>query len=573
MAQSGFTPIILFNSTTAGNTPTTGNLAVGELAINAADGKLYYNTGSAIKVLAGAGGAGIAGGSNTQVQYNSSGSLAGSANLTFDGTNLGLAGGTANGVAYLNGSKVLTTGSALTFDGSAFSNVQSGGTAALAFNSLSFTRNGANYVYATQNSMNYGGTQHIFLDNTLATEYMRLTSTGLGIGTSSPAVKLDVAGAIRSIVSGGTPVVYLNNGSTQHSIQNESNAFTFYNSGVKQMTLDTSGNLGLGVTPSAFTAGKALEVAYAGNAMWGTGAGDFSMLANVKYNGALQYANTGVGANRFNVAGGAYYWYTAPSGTAGNAISFTQAMTLDASGRLIIGNTSPSVGYQLTLGNTSNTASDISGIVLQEPGAASQLSYFKTTSQASSDTRTIIGNNTAARALAFETGGTERARIDSSGNLLIGTTSSTTAPASGVQLNNGSSIGTVAVGHANGTATGNYYASFAYNSSIIGSITQSGTTAVLYNLTSDQRLKTNISDAESASSLIDAIQVRQYDWKSDGSHQRYGFVAQELVNVAPEAVHQPTDPEEMMAVDYSKLVPMLVKEIQSLRARLKAANI
>jgi len=46
-----------------------------------------------------------------------------------------------------------------------------------------------------------------------------------------------------------------------------------------------------------------------------------------------------------------------------------------------------------------------------------------------------------------------------------------------------------------------------------------------------------------------------------------------LVNVAPEAVHQPADPEEMMAVDYSKLVPMLVKEIQDLRARLKAANI
>jgi hypothetical protein len=47
-------------------------------------------------------------------------------------------------------------------------------------------------------------------------------------------------------------------------------------------------------------------------------------------------------------------------------------------------------------------------------------------------------------------------------------------------------------------------------------------------------------------------------------------VAQELVTVAPEAVHQPADPEEMMAVDYSKLVPMLVKEIQSLRKRLTA---
>ena len=91
MAQSGYTPIVLFHSTTTGNVPTTSNLAVGELAINNTDGKLFYNTGSAIAVLAGAGGAGIAGGSNTQVQYNSSGSLAGSANMTFSGTTLTLA--------------------------------------------------------------------------------------------------------------------------------------------------------------------------------------------------------------------------------------------------------------------------------------------------------------------------------------------------------------------------------------------------------------------------------------------------------------------------------------------------
>ena len=47
------------------------------------------------------------------------------------------------------------------------------------------------------------------------------------------------------------------------------------------------------------------------------------------------------------------------------------------------------------------------------------------------------------------------------------------------------------------------------------------------------------------------------------------MVAQELQAVAPEAVQAPEDPDEMMAVDYSKLVPMLVKEIQSLRARVQ----
>ena len=52
MAQSGYTPIILFNSTTASNQPTTSNLAVGELAINIPDGKLYFNKSGTITVLA-----------------------------------------------------------------------------------------------------------------------------------------------------------------------------------------------------------------------------------------------------------------------------------------------------------------------------------------------------------------------------------------------------------------------------------------------------------------------------------------------------------------------------------------
>jgi len=104
------------------------------------------------------------------------------------------------------------------------------------------------------------------------------------------------------------------------------------------------------------------------------------------------------------------------------------------------------------------------------------------------------------------------------------------------------------------------------------SVTASATT---YNTSSDQRLKENIVDAPSASDDIDAIQVRSFDWKADGSHQKYGMVAQELVTVAPSAVSQPEDPEEMMGVDYSKLVPMLIKEVQQLRARvaqLEGAN-
>ena len=101
----------------------------------------------------------------------------------------------------------------------------------------------------------------------------------------------------------------------------------------------------------------------------------------------------------------------------------------------------------------------------------------------------------------------------------------------------------------------------------VGSIQTSGTSTI-YNTSSDQRLKENIADADDAGSKVDAIQVRQFDWKADGSHQDYGMVAQELQAVAPEAVSGDADSEDMMGVDYSKLVPMLIKEIQSLRNRV-----
>ena len=81
-------------------------------------------------------------------------------------------------------------------------------------------------------------------------------------------------------------------------------------------------------------------------------------------------------------------------------------------------------------------------------------------------------------------------------------------------------------------------------------------------------LKKNIKDADDAGNKIDAIKVRKFDWEKTGEHQEYGFVAQELEPVFAHAVHTGQDDFKTKGVDYASLVPLLVKELQSLRSRV-----
>jgi hypothetical protein len=164
------------------------------------------------------------------------------------------------------------------------------------------------------------------------------------------------------------------------------------------------------------------------------------------------------------------------------------------------------------------------------------------------------------------TNSSEAFRVDSSGNLLMGTTASRTGNNS-ISLEASNSLM-----YFRATGTGSIQQAIFVRDTTgtpvsVGSIATTGT-ATAYNVSSDVRLKENIQDADDAGSKVDAIQVRKFDWKVNGSHQDYGMIAQELQSVAPEAVTEGDTEEDMMGVDYSKLVPMLVKEIQSLRARV-----
>jgi ribosomal protein L21 len=107
------------------------------------------------------------------------------------------------------------------------------------------------------------------------------------------------------------------------------------------ITVNNSGNLGLGVTPSVWDSGfSIIQTGSNGSAFGGRSAANTAyMLSNtVRSGSAWKYINTAAAA-QFQVENGAFYWFNAASGTAGNAISFTQAMTLDASGNLVVGDT------------------------------------------------------------------------------------------------------------------------------------------------------------------------------------------------------------------------------------------
>jgi hypothetical protein len=102
------------------------------------------------------------------------------------------------------------------------------------------------------------------------------------------------------------------------------------------VTLTSAGNLGVGVTPSAWGSGRGFEVGAAGNGLW-AGSGYLNLMQNTAFtSGAYRYVATGTAA-RFEAEGNVFKWFNAPSGTAGDAISFTQATTLDSTGGLRVG--------------------------------------------------------------------------------------------------------------------------------------------------------------------------------------------------------------------------------------------
>jgi hypothetical protein len=199
---------------------------------------------------------------------------------------------------------------------------------------------------------------------------------------------------------------------------------TVYAGGSERARFDTAGNFGLGVTPSSWgttgTVLKALEIAGAGVSIAGVSGRAFQMdiQSNAYYNAGWKFASAANYAAQYEQYNGNHAWFTsnAQSTTAGSAITFSQTMGLDSSGKLHLGQTTgfgalnvqglPTTGYSLVSTNDATLN-------------YSQIYFANSTSGGYTYLR---GDGRSTGYLAFGTNDAERMRIDSSGRLMLGLT-------------------------------------------------------------------------------------------------------------------------------------------------------
>ena len=242
-----------------------------------------------------------------------------------------------------------------------------------------FTIIGCNYYNDGQDKSLNGGAVSRYLQNGGAHTWQRVASStannpisftdsmvldasgNLGVGTASASGKLHVEhpSTVNTVLKNSGSGVDIRSyaGTSIGTFGTYSNhSLSIFTNDTIRATFDTSGNLGLGVTPSAWVGGRAFDIGSSGS-LFGDGLSyDWRVgISTGAYRSgsptSWYYKTTGQSAGAYQIwssssSGVTHAWYSAASGTAGNAISFTQAMTLDASGRLLLG-TASNVGTEV----------------------------------------------------------------------------------------------------------------------------------------------------------------------------------------------------------------------------------
>ena len=478
------------------------------------------------------------------------------------------------------------------------------------------------------------GGEYLRFSTNNGAERMRLDSSGnLGIGTSSPKLNtnagtfltvsnttsdqagwLELQGAPASTGSGSGFISFNNSnkagadkriaqisGFRGSAADSGAIGFATWNAGVgaEVMRLDAPGNLGLGVNPSAWGVGAgflAFQLPAGNINSFGT---TFLITAQNAFSnsgGSRIYVNDGF-ASEYIQTSGEHRWRTAPSGTAGDAISFTQAMTLDASGNLMVGTTSPAGGASKFNVYGSQNYDSVNATIANWYSGGTAIGYIGQGNYAVSGASATGISFASQSSMSFATGGqTERARIDSSGNFAVNDTnpsaynaqllsvSTSASKFAGVFYGNAASNdGQAALQVAKSSSTNTsaqvlveFYIN-AFNTAS-GRIVANGASAAAFAAFSDARLKENIVDLPPQLENICSLRPVEFDYKDGAGHQ-IGFIAQEVKEIYPDVIAE-SDGGMLTLTGWSKTEARLVKAIQeqqaiinSLKARLDAANL
>jgi hypothetical protein len=313
----------------------------------------------------------------------------------------------------------------------------------------------------------------------------------------------------------------------------------FAEGGAEAMRIDSSGNVGIGVSSIA----QALDIYKNGAAIVQIRGGTGSNQGGGFYvrNAANTSSFCGFGDSA-NQVGGTPEVLAAIYSATGIPFAFNvsgqERMRIDTFGNVGIGTNSPGSKLEISSSNPFftiyNTNTGDNGITWESDAAsgASRASIFVNYSNA--ELRTTAGVSGNSYIQSFYTNGSERMRISSSGNLLVGTTSETYA-ANGIRFNPVQDGGNINIGHPAGSTNGMVYMGFGLNGTAIGNIQQVGTTGVAFVTTSDYRLKENIAPMTGALGTVSKLKPVTYNWKVDGSAGQ-GFIAHELQAVVPDCV-------------------------------------
>jgi len=376
----------------------------------------------------------------------------------------------------------------------------------------------ASISYGTEGQFYYG----YLAFNTITTGYanvlterMRITQAGLvGIGTTSPTRSFQITKTSTAFINAEGSIVAIGSSDTE---------LRFFGNNTETMTVK-SGSVGIGTTsPSA-----KLEVQQSSD-------------------------NYGYGYSLKNIAGNTWQWVNGGDNNLYIGYNTSTKFFVSNAGNVGIGTSSPNA--LLTTNQTGTTGYFYSG---QQSGTEIAYWYY-------SASEVQFSSKASTRALTFLTTDTERMRITSGGNILMGmTTAIGTETLNIAGIVSGSANYGILVSLNSSVLTA-YAMRFynAYTTAVVGSITMTAS-ATAYNTGSDYRLKEDLKEIKGIEK-VSAIKVYDFKWKGEESRMD-GVLAHELQEVLPYAVHGIKDGKDMQAVDYSKIVPVLVKAIQELSA-------